>query len=424
VLFGGIDLSSTGFAFNDDTYEWNGSTWSLAVTTQRPSGRVDHGLTFDGTRVILFGGGVPSLSSIQIFNDTWAFDGNAWTQLAPTNAPSPRMGAAMAYDSARGRIVLFGGLDALQQYADTWEWDGVGWSQVAPATIPPARSHSEMVFDLARSRVVMFGGLDSTSFGTVLQDTWEYDGANWTQVTTSTQPPGRTQGAFDYDPVAGHVVLFGGFDGLFTQLSDAWAFDGTNWSSLPLGNAIDLSGCAHTLDLARLRIVYFGGNSSVVSGTSGPSHDYTLLRVPGAPTAAYSSFGTGCAGQQGQVSVLAAAELALPVLGTTFAATIDYPPIAAPFALVLMGFSNTSWAGGALPFSLSAIGIGGGCDLLVDPLGSALVGNGVDPAVFRLAIPLTPQLSGVVFHNQALVLDAAAPNGLGAMTNGCTATVQ
>ena len=39
-----------------------------------------------------------------------------WRQLAPKTAPSPRAGAAMAYDAARRTTVLFGGTDT----AETW----------------------------------------------------------------------------------------------------------------------------------------------------------------------------------------------------------------------------------------------------------------------------------------------------------------
>lgn len=45
-----------------------------------------------------------------VFSDTWKGDGRDWTQRSPTNGPSGRSGHAMAYDVARRRMVLFGGL--------------------------------------------------------------------------------------------------------------------------------------------------------------------------------------------------------------------------------------------------------------------------------------------------------------------------
>ena len=43
--------------------------------------------------------------------ETWEWDGSAWT-LRASDGPSPRYDHAMAYDSARGVTVLFGGYDA------------------------------------------------------------------------------------------------------------------------------------------------------------------------------------------------------------------------------------------------------------------------------------------------------------------------
>jgi len=51
--------------------------------------------------------------------DTWEWNGSSWTQVA-TTGPSARWEHAMAYDSLRGRIVLFAGFNTLD---DTWEWD-------------------------------------------------------------------------------------------------------------------------------------------------------------------------------------------------------------------------------------------------------------------------------------------------------------
>ena len=37
----------------------------------------------------------------------------------------------MAYDAARGKVVLFGGYDGQTNLADTWEWDGQAWTCLA-----------------------------------------------------------------------------------------------------------------------------------------------------------------------------------------------------------------------------------------------------------------------------------------------------
>jgi hypothetical protein len=46
--------------------------------------------------------------------------------------PGPRYAPAIAYDSARARVVLYGGIDSAMKTAldDTWEWDGQRWVEV------------------------------------------------------------------------------------------------------------------------------------------------------------------------------------------------------------------------------------------------------------------------------------------------------
>ncbi len=54
--------------------------------------------------VIIFGG-----SGDQGFlNDTWSWNGSSWTLLA-TTGPAPRSMGHLAYDRKRDRVVLFGG---------------------------------------------------------------------------------------------------------------------------------------------------------------------------------------------------------------------------------------------------------------------------------------------------------------------------
>jgi hypothetical protein len=55
-----------------------------------------------------------------------------WTQRQDMG-PSGRFGCGMAYDSARQHVVLFGGADVSGQnvFNDTWEWNGNFWTQMA-----------------------------------------------------------------------------------------------------------------------------------------------------------------------------------------------------------------------------------------------------------------------------------------------------
>lgn len=63
-----------------------------------------------------------------------------------------------------------------QPLSDTWEWDGTNWEQKAPAAAPSARQRHALAYDSARQRVVLFGGMERKSNGTYvdLNDTWEW----------------------------------------------------------------------------------------------------------------------------------------------------------------------------------------------------------------------------------------------------------
>ena len=111
----------------------------------------------------------------------------SWT-LRTTDGPSTRASYAMAYDSARGVTVLFGGhnLETNSGFGDTWEWDGNAWVQRFPTTSPAPRWASEMVYDSVRNVTVLFGGWDGTQ---LRGDTWEWEGSTWTlRATTGPSP--------------------------------------------------------------------------------------------------------------------------------------------------------------------------------------------------------------------------------------------
>jgi Galactose oxidase, central domain len=102
-----------------DTWEWDGGKWAAAADTG-PAPRWGHNMAYDGKNVLLFGGAKGDNYPSDLFGDTWAWDGKHWTQVQDIG-PGARAYPGMAFDSARGRVVLFGGL-VQSQLGDTWEW--------------------------------------------------------------------------------------------------------------------------------------------------------------------------------------------------------------------------------------------------------------------------------------------------------------
>ena len=250
VLFGGEGLRS-------DTWEYDGVDWTEIQTTTSPPGRLDHKMAYDSQRsvVVLFGGNDGGLPA-----DTWEYDGNDWTQRSPGGSPPAREKHDMAYDAARGVVVLFGGYSATGNSDDTWEWNGTDWTKRKEGE-PTARSFPGMAFDARRGVTVLFGGgiyATATMFG----DTWEWNGTDWTQRASGT-PPARAwvQGAMAYNSRRGTTMLFSGYEyGGTLELDDTWEWDGTTWTQLsPTTTPPKRYDCNMVYDEARGVLVMFGG---------------------------------------------------------------------------------------------------------------------------------------------------------------------
>jgi len=179
-------------------------------------------MAYDSARgkVVLFGGAY----SDGYLSDTWEWDGTNWALRSPATSPSARSGAAVAYDSGRGRIVLFGGFNGMNgtNYSyDTWEWDGSSWTQRNPTASPPQRHQAGIAYDSARGVTVLFGGYSGSNY---YADTWEWDGTHWLQRLPATSPPLRQGPGMAYDSVRARTVLFGGLSTV--RLSDTWEYPG------------------------------------------------------------------------------------------------------------------------------------------------------------------------------------------------------
>jgi hypothetical protein len=69
-------------------------------------------------------------------NQIWVNDGSTWTLKHPAHEPPPALAlAAFAYDVSSQTVVLFGGktdaLDGSPVLNETWAWDGTDWSRKA-----------------------------------------------------------------------------------------------------------------------------------------------------------------------------------------------------------------------------------------------------------------------------------------------------
>jgi hypothetical protein len=153
--------------------------------------------------------------------------------LTPATNPPPRANAGFAFNPNNGRVLMFGGRFRGEEFArnDTWEWDGTNWTELFPLTVPPPRHATRMAYDPNSGRIVMFGGTPYTySFENSLSDTWTWDGANWNlESPPSGSPPARNNHVLSYDATLWRVVMFGGGNNTDGTLSDTWEWTGSDW---------------------------------------------------------------------------------------------------------------------------------------------------------------------------------------------------
>jgi hypothetical protein len=144
----------------------------------------------------------------------------------------------MAFDSATDELVLFGGFDGSVNLNDTWTWDGSNWTEQASVTSPPVRSLAQMAYDPANEAIVLFSGNGPT---VELDDTWiSAEQQSIAFTSTSSAVYGTT-----YQPTA------------------------TATSGLPVTISIDASSTPGACSLASGTVAFTGSGSCVLDANQG-----------------------------------------------------------------------------------------------------------------------------------------------------------
>jgi hypothetical protein len=242
-----------------DQWTWTGSAWSR-IQGDLPFDASDSLMANDPatTQTVLFGGG-----------DTWLWDGANWNKGA-TNGPTqankfpcsdrPPEVIGLYFAASMRRLLLLGeSMNSDPVVYEVWSWDGVAWVRIWPgpsqpsSSGPPRRLVPASAWDPVSNRLILFGGVRPMG-GLPPNDTWAWDGTNWTQLAPQTVPPPIDGGQLmAIDPTTGKILML---DGVQT-----WTWDGSDWrllaSSLPA--ALDVGASVLVADPAHSQVIYFGG---------------------------------------------------------------------------------------------------------------------------------------------------------------------
>lgn len=222
IMFGGQTTSGN----DGGTWLFDGAGWQQVAASggPAPAARHAHAMAFDEARgeVVLFGGRVVGVAP---FGDVWLLDGSGWREAVVDTVPVARAQHAMAFDAQRGEVVLFGGVGLNGLLGDTWTWDGTRWRLAAQHVGPSARSGHSLVWDPVRRRIVLFGGSNAEG---VRADAWEWDGGRWDQREARGEIPGRREHAAGWDAGRARMIVAGGQEGGVGK-DDVWELTGDRW---------------------------------------------------------------------------------------------------------------------------------------------------------------------------------------------------
>ena len=141
---------------------------------------------------------------------------------------------------------------------DTWEWDGAAWTQRFPAHNPGGRQYHKLVFDTNRNLVLLFGGY--IQFGgpddaPPNNEVWGYDGNDWTLLSASTPsgPPmdSEIQSAV-FDSARGKMIVVTVPPNQSPYADATWEFDSATLTWAPfVQGPISPFGSAFAYDSVR-----------------------------------------------------------------------------------------------------------------------------------------------------------------------------
>lgn len=235
VFYGGRVSTGRSDEELNRVYEFDGKRWLCPTSSSLPLSRNSHAMAPDplGRGVIVYGGQHDAGPSVEL-QDCWLWNGSAWTQLP--DGPSARYGHAMVLDTLRNVIVLFGGYQSGAPVNETWTYDGHAWTRQFPQVSPEERFLTSLCYDDSSGVVLVFGG--RTISGT-FADLWGWNGSDWTLLDNgaASGPPSRFCCRMIYDRSTHSAYLYGGntydISNQGCQYGDLWRWHADQWTRLP-----------------------------------------------------------------------------------------------------------------------------------------------------------------------------------------------
>jgi putative cell wall-binding protein len=317
-------------------WTWDGAAWTNHRQIAPPQGRGEAAFGFDPTshQVVMFGGDAegncPGDTFNGLENETWSWNGSIWAQQHPAVSPPARYTACAAADDATGQFLMYGGMGDGNgepfDLNDTWNWTGTSWQQLSPATSPPG-GECQMTYDAARKVVVMLVDAPAAAPDAGVMQTWMWNGSTWTQGADMGAPAVYLDGPVpvSFDPDTGTDLAYvgqttcttlGPMESQCVQADQLWTFGGSAWSQAPAANNPQTgAGFAAAYDASTHQFVITGGAINYTDG----ANDATLLYAsPESSTVTP----TRLAGTNRQATAVAVSQSQFPARGSAQAVVL------------------------------------------------------------------------------------------------------
>lgn len=232
ILYGGGNnfYSQSIDPARNDTWAWDGSTWTELHPEHQPTAA-----TCCSPTEMVTDPATPALWLTMGLLQMWSWTGSDWAVRTPAPRPPERFEYGLAFDEQLGGVVAVCGYagegvpangEAAPYHDDTWLWKAGSWAEILPST-KPGRGPCVAVYDAAHAELVVFSGF----YGT-----FTYSRGTWTARHPAHVPPIESEtAAFAYDPKTQQSVLVGGNPSAQQpeDLNQTWSWDGIDWTHQP-----------------------------------------------------------------------------------------------------------------------------------------------------------------------------------------------
>lgn len=221
ILFGGL---AGGDELND-TWEYDGHNWELIQTSISPLYLDFPRMAYSEYRrsLILFG-----FSEKSNKHETWEYKNSIWILIdsefvtpLPPQMLSRVIFPVLTYNPSSNTMLL------QAEQGLTFEYNFSNWNYIhIQEPNLPNYLLNEIIYDTNRNKIILIVANKSSENISL----WEFTDENWAVIPAKNSPSIRYKFSAIYDVKRKSIVVFGGETNDGRTLNETWEFDGTNWS--------------------------------------------------------------------------------------------------------------------------------------------------------------------------------------------------